>query len=101
MNIKKFAQFADIVSRRDTRMKVVPRARKKLHIEFMADELEQRQLLATFNYNSGTGLLTVVTNQNSETLSIVSTSNAGNYTISTGNEHLKLALPHFWLTRKF
>ena len=45
--------------------------------------LEKRQLLATFNYNSGTGLLTVVTNQNSETLSIVSTSNAGNYTITT------------------
>ncbi len=45
--------------------------------------LEKRQLLATFNYNSGPGLLTVVTNQNSETLSIISTSDAGNYTITT------------------
>jgi hypothetical protein len=50
---------------------------------FIETSLEKRQLLATFDYNSGTGLLTVVTNQNSETLSIVSTSNAGNYTIAT------------------
>ena len=54
-----------------------------LHGSDFFEGLEKRQLLATFNYNSLTGLLTVVTNQNSETLSIFSTSNAGNYTIAT------------------
>ena len=83
MNIRKFAQIAGLVSRPDSRLKATKKSSQRIQLDFMPEGLEKRQLLATFNYNSGTGLLTVVTNQNSETLSIVSTSNAGNYTITT------------------
>ena len=81
MNLKKFAQVAGLVSRRDSRMKVVQKVRKKLQIDFMGNELEKRQLLATFSYSSN--LLTIQTDSANEQLSIISTSEAGNYTITT------------------
>ena len=83
MNIRKFAQIAGLVSRRDSRLKATKKSRQRIQLDFMPEGLEKRQLLATFNYNSGTGLLAVETSQNSETLSIVSASDAGNYTIVT------------------
>jgi len=46
MNNKKFAQIAGLVSSLEWRMKVVQKGRKKLHIDFMGNELEKRQLLA-------------------------------------------------------
>ena len=83
MNIRKFAQIAGLVSRRDSRLKATKKTSQRIQLDFMPEGLEKRQLLATFNYNSGTGLLAVETSQNSETLSIVSNSDAGNYTIVT------------------
>ncbi|MFM7128806.1 MAG: hypothetical protein ACKO0V_05555, partial [bacterium] len=49
----------------------------------LLDLLEERQLLATFSYNSGTGLLSIVTNNNNEAFTILSTSDNGNYTITS------------------
>ena len=83
MNLKKFAQSAGLVSRRDSRMKVVQKGRKTLQIDFLGNELEKRQLLAQFCYSSG--LLTIQTTYTNEQLSIISTSESGNYTMtSTG-----------------
>jgi len=83
MNIKKFAQVAGLVSRRDSRMKVVQKGRKTLQIDFMGNELEKRQLLATFSYSSN--LLTIQTDSANEQLSIISNSEAGNYTITSSS----------------
>ncbi|MFM7590158.1 MAG: hypothetical protein ACKO85_00045, partial [Isosphaeraceae bacterium] len=47
----------------------------------LLDLLEERQLLATFTYNGGTGLLAIETDQNNEAFTILSSSNNGNYTI--------------------
>ena len=66
MNLKKFAQSAGFVSRRDSRMKVVQKGRKTLQIDFLGNELEKRQLLAQFSYSSG--LLTIQTTANNEQL---------------------------------
>ncbi len=76
MNIKKFAQVAGLVSRRDPRMKVVQKGRKTLQIDFTGNEIEKRQLLATFSYSSNQ--LTIQTDSVNEQLSIVSNSEAGN-----------------------
>ena len=51
--------------------------------DFDVNLLEKRQLLASYSYNSGTGLLTVQTDATNEQLSIISTSESGNYTITT------------------
>ena len=53
------------------------------NFDFDVNLLEKRQLLASFSYNSGTGLLTVQTTSTNEQLSIISTSESGNYTITT------------------
>ena len=53
------------------------------NFDFDVNLLEKRQLLASFSYNSGTGLLTVQTTSSNEQLSIISTSESGNYTITT------------------
>ena len=83
MNLKKFAQSAGLVSRRDPRMKVIQKGRMTLQIDFLGNELEKRQLLAQFSYSSG--LLTIQTTSTNEQLSIISTSESGNYTMtSTG-----------------
>ena len=81
MNIKEIAQSAGLVSRRDSRMKVVQKGRKTLQFDFLGNELEKRQLLATFSYSSN--LLTIQTDSANEQLSIISNSEAGNYTITT------------------
>ena len=53
------------------------------NFDFDVNLLEKRQLLASYSYNSGTGLLTVQTTSSDEQLSIISTSESGNYTITT------------------
>ena len=83
MNLKKFAQSAGLVSRRDPRMKVIQKGRMTLQIDFLGNELEKRQLLAQFSYSSG--LLTIQTTANNEQLSIISTSESGNYTITSSS----------------
>lgn len=62
-------------------MKVAQKRRKNFHINFLGNELEKRQLLAQFSYSSG--LLTIQTDSTNEQLSIISTSQSGNYTITT------------------
>ena len=57
------------------------RARRAFSFSFIETSLEKRQLLATFSYSSG--LLTVQTDSADEQLSIISLSEAGNYTITT------------------
>ena len=81
MNFKKFAQSAGFLSRRNTRLKATKKARQRIQLDFMADELEKRQLLATYSYSSG--LLTIQTDATNEQLSIISNSQSGNYTITT------------------
>jgi hypothetical protein len=83
MNIKKIAQVAGLVSRRDSRMKVVQKGRKTLQIDFLGNELEKQQLLATFSYSSN--LLTIQTDSANEQLSIISSSESGNDTITTSS----------------
>ena len=86
MNIRKFAQIAGLVSGRDARFKATQKSGKKLYLDFMTNELEKRQLLATFGYNSGSGLLTIQTDSSNEQLTILSSSESGNYTLSH-NQH--------------
>ena len=62
-------------------MKVAQKRRKNFYINFLGNELEKRQLLAQFSYSSG--LLTIQTDSTNEQLSIISTSQSGNYTITT------------------
>jgi hypothetical protein len=57
------------------------RARRAFAFSFVEATLEKRQLLASFSYSSG--LLTVQTDSAGEQLSIISSSEAGNYTITT------------------
>ena len=81
MNIKKIAQVAGLVSRRDSRMKVLQKGRKTLQIDFLGNELEKQQLLAIFSYSSN--LLTIQPESANEQLSIISSSESGNDTITT------------------
>ena len=83
MKFKKFAPVAAILSLRDAQRASAKKPNKNRPLEFFADELEKRQLLATFSYSSG--LLTVQTNSTNEQLSIISRSESGRYTMtSTG-----------------
>jgi hypothetical protein len=59
----------------------IRKSTKNFQIMFLGDELEKRQLLASYSYASG--LITIQTNSINEQLSILSTSNNGNYTITT------------------
>ena len=81
MTMKKISQLSSRLSLRTSRLSSVKKPNKNRPLEFFADELEQRQLLASFTYSSG--LLTVQTTSNNEQLSIISTSESGNYTITT------------------
>ncbi|MFM1801886.1 MAG: hypothetical protein RJA81_1238, partial [Planctomycetota bacterium] len=83
MNFSKKYNVSGIFFRRNLKNAMVKRADKKKRLEFFIGELEKRQLLATFLYDSGTGLLAVETDSDYEQLSIIATSNSGNYTIST------------------
>ncbi|MEI7924316.1 MAG: hypothetical protein WCJ40_20600, partial [Planctomycetota bacterium] len=81
MKIKKNVLAAALISGRARRSDLSTKRRKTYQIEFFSDELEKRQLLATYSYSSG--LLTVQTNSTNEQLSIISASESGNYTITT------------------
>jgi hypothetical protein len=59
----------------------IRKSTKNFQIMFLGDELEKRQLLASYSYASG--LITIQTNSINEQLSILSSSNNGNYTITT------------------
>jgi hypothetical protein len=83
MNFKKLALAIGLGKSRANRLRLRKTANRRLIFNPLDYELEKRQLLATFNYDSLTGVLAVETDQNSETLSIISTSSAGNYTITT------------------
>ena len=79
--------FASLFGSRVAR-KAVERARsirrsKKFMRDALLDLLEERQLLATFTYNSGTGLLAIESTVNNESFTILSSSNNGNYTITS------------------
>jgi hypothetical protein len=58
--------FASIFQLRDRlrgdRRAIVARRRKQAMKDALLDLLEERQLLATFSFNSGTGVLSVVSN---------------------------------------
>lgn len=82
MSLKKIVNAIGLGQSRADRMKRISRARStKLVFSDLGFELEKRQLLATFSYSSG--LLTIQTDSANEQLSIISTSESGNYTITT------------------
>ena len=83
MNLKNLVQAIGFGQSRANRLKSKKTSTRRLVFNPLDYELEKRQLLATFVYNSLTGRLFVETDQNSETLSIISTSNSGNYTLTT------------------
>ena len=83
MNLKNLVQAIGFGQSRANRLKSQKTSTRRLVFNPLDYELEKRQLLATFAYNSLTGRLVVETDQNSETLSIISTSNSGNYTLTT------------------
>ena len=83
MNLKNLVQAIGFGQSRANRLKSKKTSTRRLVFNPLDYELEKRQLLATFAYNSLTGRLFVETDQNSETLSIISTSNSGNYTLTT------------------
>ena len=83
MNFKNFAHALGFGHSAANRMGAQKASKRRLVFNPLEYELEKRQLLATFNYNSLTGRLLVETDQNSETLSIISTSNSGDYTLTT------------------
>ena len=59
----------------------IRKSNKNFQIMFLGDELEKRQLLASYSYDKG--LITIKTDTINEQLSILSSSNNGNYTITT------------------
>lgn len=81
VSLYNLSDYAVCVARRSARK----RAQSRVHLEIINDELEQRLLMAAFSYDSVSGLLTVQTDANNEQLSIVSTSESGNYTITTSS----------------
>ena len=66
------------------------RTKRAFAFSFIETTLEKRQLLATFNYNSGTGTLLITTDSASESISILSGSDSGNYTLTTSNGALSV-----------
>ena len=81
MELNKFVNAFSLGQPRADRMKRIRAKSTKLVFSDLGFELEKRQLLATFSYSSG--LLTVQTDSSNEQLSIISTSENGNYTITT------------------
>ena len=81
----KISQLAKRFSLRNAneRSGSIKKSRKNYQITFLGDELEKRQLLALYGYNSSTGLLIIQTNTTDEQISIVSSSNNGDYSITT------------------
>ena len=62
MRFKKITRALGFGQPRVNRLKTRKLTSRKLIFSGMEIELEKRQLLATFNYNSGTGLLAIVAN---------------------------------------
>jgi hypothetical protein len=81
MTMKKISQLASRLSLRNSRVSSTKKSNKNRPLEFFTCELEKRQLLASFSYSSG--VLTVQTTSNNEQLSILSSSDSGNYTLTT------------------
>ena len=81
MSLKKIVNAIGLGQSRADRMKRIRAKSTKLVFSDLNFELEKRQLLATFSYSSG--LLTIQTDSTNEQLSIISTSENGNYTITT------------------
>ena len=81
MELNKFVNAFSLGQARADRMKRIRAKSTKLVFSDLGFELEKRQLLATFSYSSG--LLTIQTNSANEELSIISTSESGNYTLTT------------------
>jgi hypothetical protein len=61
------------------------RTKRAFAFSFIETSLEKRQLLATFNFNSVTGTLLITTDSAAESISILSGSDSGNYTLTTSN----------------
>ena len=81
MNLKNLVQAIGFGQSRANRLKSKKTSTRRLVFNPLDYELEKRQLLATFSYSSG--LLTIQTDSTNEQLSIISTSESGNYTITT------------------
>ena len=88
-----FARLRRGVSRRVSALTIrnpfseesLERTKRAFAFSFLETSLEKRQLLATFNYNSGTGTLLITTDSAAESISILSGSDSGNYTLTTSN----------------
>ena len=79
----KISQLAKRFSLRKAKARsgAIRKSNKNFQIMFLGDELEKRQLLASYSYDKG--LITIKTDTINEQLSILSSSNNGNYTITT------------------
>jgi hypothetical protein len=61
------------------------RTKRAFAFSFIETTLEKRQLLATVNYSSANSILTITADTDGEALSIISTSEDGNYTLTTNS----------------
>jgi hypothetical protein len=71
----------------------IKRRQKKFFRDAVLDLLEERQLLATFSFDSGTGILSVISDASNEQLFFYSNTNNNNYTLTTSGTFSGSAVP--------